>query len=604
MSFLLVGAAAVGAGAGIAKAIGGSKRRKAAEAEAQAAKAEIDQRKSQFAQLDTSNPFANMENKMEDLSVNTQEAEFMKAQQQQNQANILNQLKGSAGSSGIAGLAQTLANQGSMDAQKASISIGKQEANNQMMERQAASQIQGQERQGEIMSRDMERNKVSNLMAMASADLEAANMKEQAANDQMWGGITDIAGSVAGLASPATMKSPLRAVDTGLIQSYRAGALSGVDRKAGTRADGLAKVAKDFATDLKTKREETKKENATAKKEGQELSQTVLDAAGGLGDNVFDAFSVNIKDYQSQFDQAVLDGDKDLQAKLKGNMNNFSAEAANLKELRMDIAKTFDTKSADGSASPNLIKNLDAESQGILKAMLDPSAKVSSKMVDGKVVTTFDYNGKEYTRAEIEQKLYDSREDVVSINNVQKIREGIKNKALEDVAISAGDTDYKQDFDRDNTKNQVTKTLREGNLLSLMNDDVLGNGRSFLDDLATSPQLNNISYQSLGLKAPEGDPDGNLSPEEFANLSEGDKEKLMDALTNRENDNFNEDNLVDLMADYVTQDIENNYKKMIGRGVAAEDKSLGYAQNVPTSTDGKVDYTSILEDINKVNNES
>ena len=97
MSFLLVGAAAVGAGAGIAKAIGGSKRRKAAEAEAAAAKAEIDQRKSQFAQLDTSNPFANMENKMEDLSVNTQEAEFMKAQQQQSQANILNNLKGSAG---------------------------------------------------------------------------------------------------------------------------------------------------------------------------------------------------------------------------------------------------------------------------------------------------------------------------------------------------------------------------------------------------------------------------------------------------------------------------------------------------------------------------
>ena len=39
---------------------------------------------------------------------------------------------------------------------------------------------------------------------------------------------------------------------------------------------------------------------------------------------------------------------------------------------------------------------------------------------------------------------------------------------------------------------------------------------------------------------------------------------------------------------------------MIGRGVAAEDKSLGYAQNVPT-IDGKVDYTSILDEINKEN---
>ena len=49
MSFLLVGAAAVGAGAGIAKAIGGSKRRKAAEAEAQAAITVLDRSLEQIA---------------------------------------------------------------------------------------------------------------------------------------------------------------------------------------------------------------------------------------------------------------------------------------------------------------------------------------------------------------------------------------------------------------------------------------------------------------------------------------------------------------------------------------------------------------------------
>ena len=237
MSFLLVGAAAVGVGAGVAKAIGGAKRRKAAEAEAKQAKAEVEARKQQFANLDTSNPFANMENKMEDLTVNQQEAEFMKQQQQQSQANILNQLKGSAGSSGVAGLAQTLANQGALDAQKASISIGQQEQANQQLERQAAAQIQNQEREGEIMSRDMERSKISNLMAMASADEEAANMKEQMANQQMWSGISGAAGSLTNalmpVPSPTTMKSPMKQVDTGLIQSYRAGKLSGVDRTAG-----------------------------------------------------------------------------------------------------------------------------------------------------------------------------------------------------------------------------------------------------------------------------------------------------------------------------------------------------------------------------------
>ena len=73
----------------------------------------------------------------------------------------------------------------------------------------------------------------------------------------------------------------------------------------------------------------------------------------------------------------------------------------------------------------------------------------------------------------------------------------------------------------------------------------------------------------------------------------------MDALTNRENPNFNEDVLVDLMSNYIVSDFENQYNRMIGRGTAAEDKQLGYAQNVPTGSDGTVDYNAILENIQK-----
>lgn len=204
MSFLIVGAAVM-IGAGVAKAISGGKQKRAAEKERKKAKAEMDARKEQFEQLDTSNPFANMENKMEDLTVNQGEADFMKQQQQESQANIMQQMKGAAGGSGIAALAQTMANQGSMDAQKASISIGKQEASNQMAERTAATAIQGQERQGEIMSRDMERNKVSTLMGMSAADVESAEMKKQAADKKMWAGISSAASAVGGLGGAGGM---------------------------------------------------------------------------------------------------------------------------------------------------------------------------------------------------------------------------------------------------------------------------------------------------------------------------------------------------------------------------------------------------------------
>ena len=105
-------------------------------------------------------------------------------------------MKGAAGGSGVAALAQTLANQGSMDAQKAAISIGKQEQSNQMAERQMAANLQSQERQGEIMSRDMERNKVSTLLGMAQSETAAAGQKVAAADQKMWSGITGAASSL------------------------------------------------------------------------------------------------------------------------------------------------------------------------------------------------------------------------------------------------------------------------------------------------------------------------------------------------------------------------------------------------------------------------
>jgi len=195
MSFLIAGAV-VGVGAGVAKAISGAKQKKRAREEEAKAKAEMQKQKSAFASLDTSNPYANMENTMEDLTVNQAEADFMRQQQQENQANIMQQMKGAAGGSGVAALAQTLANQGSMDAQKAAISIGKQEQSNQMAERQMAANLQGQERQGELISRDQERNKVSTLLGMAQSETAAAGQKVAAADQKMWSGITGAAGSL------------------------------------------------------------------------------------------------------------------------------------------------------------------------------------------------------------------------------------------------------------------------------------------------------------------------------------------------------------------------------------------------------------------------
>ena len=192
MAFIAAGAAIVSAGVGLYKAIDGGIRAKKARKEAEKAQREIDKQKAMFASLDTSNPYANMENTMEDLTVNQQSAEFMKQQQMQSQANILDQLRSSAGGSGIAALAQTLANQGNLAAQKASADIAKQEQANQMAERQEASKIQGLEREGELISRQAEAGKIQSLLGLAADEKSNQLAAQSAARGDMFEGISDI----------------------------------------------------------------------------------------------------------------------------------------------------------------------------------------------------------------------------------------------------------------------------------------------------------------------------------------------------------------------------------------------------------------------------
>jgi hypothetical protein len=172
--------------------IGAGKRRR----ELREAKAEYARNKQRLMGLDTSNPYENMENTMEDLTVNTQQADFLAEQQQQAAANAMGGLQGAAGGSGIAALAQSLVGQQSKNLAAASASIGQQEASNQMAERQMAGQLQSQERQGELISRAQEKEKTETLFGMSQQRLGAAQAAKDAATKSIIGGVTGLAGSV------------------------------------------------------------------------------------------------------------------------------------------------------------------------------------------------------------------------------------------------------------------------------------------------------------------------------------------------------------------------------------------------------------------------
>lgn len=193
-------AAIVGAGlsavGGIAGGlIGGRKRRR----EQKAAEAEFNQMKSRYQALDTSNPYKNVTNTFEDLTVNTQAAEFAQQQAEQGRADILGNLAASAGGGGIAALAQSLANQQTQAAQAAAASIGQQEQRNQQLAAQGEQQMQLTRGQGEAMSQRLEMEKTGNLLQMAAGRKQAADAARQQALQTAVGGVMG-AGQILGAA--------------------------------------------------------------------------------------------------------------------------------------------------------------------------------------------------------------------------------------------------------------------------------------------------------------------------------------------------------------------------------------------------------------------
>ena len=167
--------------------------RKARRERYDTSKADFERTMANYQNLDTTNPYLNMENAYEDLTVNQQEADFIAAQQQQGMANTMNQLSGAAGGSGIASLAQAMANQQSQNAVQAGARIGNQEARNQALAAQGAMQNQSMERQGEVLSRNMERNQAVGELNMASEMFGQARAEREAATAQAFQGIGQLA---------------------------------------------------------------------------------------------------------------------------------------------------------------------------------------------------------------------------------------------------------------------------------------------------------------------------------------------------------------------------------------------------------------------------
>ena len=193
--------AVAGLAIGAAKMIKGGIDKSKAKKKQAAAKDQMEADMETYMNQEVKNPYANMENTMEDLTVDTKAADFAAQKSEQARADIMGGMAASAGSSGIAALAQSMANQATQDSQAASASIATQEKSNQDAERNEAGNIQKQEIKGEVMVQNAKDAKMGTKIGMSQSEMAAEGANARDADAMMMSGMSDM-GSAAGGMTP------------------------------------------------------------------------------------------------------------------------------------------------------------------------------------------------------------------------------------------------------------------------------------------------------------------------------------------------------------------------------------------------------------------
>jgi len=183
MGFIAVGATLLSTGVGMYQANQNKQDAKGiannAKAEKKTQQALLNKQRDEYKAMKFENPFTNMENTFEDLTVNQQQAQFQAQQGGQQRANIMQNMRGAAGGSGIAGLAQAMANQGQLQTQRISASIGLQESQNQIAVAKGAAANQIAERQGDQYVQQANMDRQATLLGMQMGQATGANMAYQ-----------------------------------------------------------------------------------------------------------------------------------------------------------------------------------------------------------------------------------------------------------------------------------------------------------------------------------------------------------------------------------------------------------------------------------------
>ena len=168
--------------------------------------------------------------------------------------------------------------------------------------------------------------------------------------------------------------------------------------------------------------------------------------------------------------------------------------------------------------------------------------------------------------------------EIFTFKSLTDIEDAIVPKAVEfenflgKVALSAKSTaDEKKPLDVKDVQRQIQNNLRGKDIQALMHDRLAATGAVFKDVI--SNEFSKYNYVDLlppeQLKNFKG-PDGKLMVKEegeefwYSNISEEDKNALIDAITNKNNENYNEDFSKAMLADYFLKFVQQQNADQVG----------------------------------------
>ena len=358
-------------------------------------------------------------------------------------------------------------------------------------------------------------------------------------------------------------KTPLKQADSTLVQGAYNAAIAGTP--AGGQ-DGMAQ-GMDKLMEISNKAvQDIADARAEKQKQGNELADGILETGGSLGSSWLTACQGEVKGMHEDYRKAAAFGKKDETAKGMQNLNTLSAEIASVKDLNTDIANWQKEDDWSNAVTP--------KEQEIFNAFMNnDSKKRISKDENGNRVFEVETPSGWMTTKDIERLANESKKDYGTMVDIRQQATNIIDKAKADAIRNKEEGYTGGGYDQVKAMAKMDNTLRKGNIKSLMHDDVLENGVPFVEAFKTNPEVTGMTYESLGInpkdmtyRDPKGgsktidlDGDGKISEQEATLLSPQDRELIIDAMTNPNNPNYNEERTRAEMAKYFTGFIQQNY---------------------------------------------